>query len=107
VSKKFDVTKAASWTQEETDEAIEYFTTRSNYYQLDRIAQFRGEAASPEPESQPGPSGEIDLDDATVEQVLEWVGEDKGRAQVALDKENEFEKPRKTLVEPLEELLTS
>lgn len=41
----------------------------------------------------------------TTKEILEWVGDDPERAQRALDAELASDKPRKTLVEPLEELI--
>jgi hypothetical protein len=43
--------------------------------------------------------------DGTTEEVLAWVGDDKARAQKALDKEQKDDSPRVTLVEPLEKLV--
>lgn len=43
----------------------------------------------------------------TVPEVLSWVGEDPLRAQSALDKELEAEKPRKGLVSSLVDLIDS
>lgn len=42
----------------------------------------------------------------TVEQTLAWVGDDLERAAEALDGEQAAEKPRSSLVEKLEALLT-
>lgn len=41
----------------------------------------------------------------TTKEILEWVGNDLERAQRALDQENADEKPRKTVVKALEDLL--
>lgn len=41
----------------------------------------------------------------TSKELLAWVGTDPERAQRVLDQENATDKPRKTLVEPLEKLL--
>lgn len=41
----------------------------------------------------------------TRPEIMAWVGEDKERAQRALDAENANDKPRKTLVADLEALL--
>lgn len=49
---------------------------------------------------------ENDVPEGTVPEVLGWVGDDKERAQKALDKENENDKPRKGLVSGLEEILS-
>ena len=38
----------------------------------------------------------------TVSEILDWVGEDKERAQRALDAEKENKKPRSSLVKDLE-----
>lgn len=41
----------------------------------------------------------------TVKEVLGWVGEDKGRAELVLAQENTSDSIRKTLVKGLEEIL--
>jgi hypothetical protein len=41
----------------------------------------------------------------TISEIKDWVGDDKDRAQKALDAEKANEKPRKTLVEDLEDIL--
>lgn len=47
-----------------------------------------------------------DVPDATVDEVLEWVGDDRARATAALMAEQRRDgDPRKTLVEPLQALL--
>lgn len=56
------------------------------------------EAATQEPAPQLVPKG-------TSSELLAWVGGDKERAQRALDAENATSKPRKGLVEELEELV--
>lgn len=48
----------------------------------------------------------IPEDATTVSAIMEWVGDDRARAQVALDAENERDTPRVTLVEQAETLLT-
>ena len=56
----------------------------------------------------------VDIPDGihNVDDLLDWVGEEdtglsRARAQVVLDRENESEDPRTTLVGPLEDLLTA
>jgi len=44
--------------------------------------------------------------EGTTAEILQWVGDDKEKAQAALDKENAEERPRKGLTGELEELLT-
>lgn len=44
--------------------------------------------------------------DGTVADVLEWVGQDRERAERALAVEEAQDSPRTTLTEPLERLLT-
>ena len=44
--------------------------------------------------------------DLSVQATLDWVGNDKTRAQVALDSENASGGPRRTLVNELDRLLT-
>jgi hypothetical protein len=43
--------------------------------------------------------------EGTTKEILAWVGDDKERAASALDAEKANEKPRKSVVEPLEEML--
>lgn len=44
---------------------------------------------------------------ATIAQLMEWVGDDPERAQQILDAENAKAEPRSTLVSQLEDLITS
>ena len=44
--------------------------------------------------------------EGSVDEVLEWVGNDKTKALAALDAENAKSNPRKTAIEELENLLT-
>ncbi|MCX5601621.1 hypothetical protein OOK29_26065 [Streptomyces phaeochromogenes] len=60
--------------------------------------------ASVPPPSSDGPA-ELDAD-ATVADVLAWVGEDQDRAAEALAAEQAKEKPRSTLVKALSEITT-
>lgn len=55
-------------------------------------------AAPKEPEPEPVPTG-------TSKEVLAWVGDDKERAQRALDAEKSNTKPRVTLVNELTEII--
>jgi hypothetical protein len=48
----------------------------------------------------------FDTQEATVADVLEWVGDDKGRAQVALDAERDG-KQRTSLVTELEAIVAA
>ena len=47
----------------------------------------------------------VGIFDGSVKDTLEWVGEDKERAQVTLEVEESKEEPRKSLVKALKELL--
>lgn len=44
--------------------------------------------------------------DGTVQQVLDWVGEDQAKAVKALEVEQAAERPRSTLVDALQKLAT-
>ncbi len=48
-----------------------------------------------------------DTPDGSTKEVLAWVDGDVEKAQLALDKENEHESPRKGLVRELNEILES
>lgn len=61
-------------------------------------------AKSKAPKPAPGPD---EVPDGSTAEVLAWVGEDKDRAQRALDKENAGSRPRTTLVKPLAEILAA
>jgi hypothetical protein len=66
---------------------------------------------TPEPEDQTAPGedggGEQDLTvpTGTINEIKAWVGDDKEKAQAALDAENAKESPRSTLVDWLEGVL--
>jgi hypothetical protein len=60
--------------------------------------------SAPEPQVEEQQT-ESEVPDGTSAEVLSWVGDDKGRAQAALDKENADESPRKGLTGELEKLL--
>ena len=78
-----------------------------------RHRQAAGATTAPAPEPAPAPTWEAKQDsspdelptDGTINEVLDWVGIDKERAQEALDAEQGQDKPRKTLVSALESLL--
>jgi hypothetical protein len=55
---------------------------------------------APEPEEEPVPDG-------TSAEVLQWVGDDQGKAQRALDKEQADDKPRVGLTGELEKILAA
>lgn len=61
--------------------------------------------AEPEAEAPAGNSDEVPAGSIAV--VLGWIGEDKMRAQRALDVEAVKDQPRKSLVAALEEMLTT
>lgn len=50
-------------------------------------------------------SSEVEVPTGSVSEILEWVGEDKDRASSALALETSKDKPRKSLVTSLEELI--
>jgi hypothetical protein len=71
-----------------------------------------GEDLEPAPGDEPGDNGDaegsegaIALASATVAEVLDWVDGDPERATGALEAERQREKPRKGVVDVLEELL--
>lgn len=46
-----------------------------------------------------------DVPEGSIKEVTAWVGDDKDRAQAALDEENKKDNPRKSLVEKLEDII--
>lgn len=71
----------------------------------------KGESKQPQPEqpqqqeTPPEEEQSSEVPDGTTKEILSWVGDDKERAQAALDKENASSKPRSTLVDDLEKKL--
>ena len=73
-----------------------------------RRSKDKGEQPQQEqPQEQAPPEEEqgSEVPDGTSKEILKWVGDDKERAQAALDKENASSKPRSTLVDDLEKKL--
>lgn len=66
-------------------------------------------ATGDEPVSSPAPAPELqdnsEVPTGTIAEVKSWVGDDKERAQAALDVENEKDNPRSTLVDWLEDVI--
>lgn len=50
-------------------------------------------------------ASEEEVPEGNISEINEWVGDDKDRAQLALDAENSQDAPRKTLVKHLEEVI--
>lgn len=73
-----------------------------------RARDFKAEAAeveaAPVPEPAPKPESN-EVPTGTSAEIAEWAGDDKDRAQRALDTENENPQPRKGLVKQLEAVL--
>lgn len=70
-----------------------------------RAEDFRsdGDSAPAEKKAAPAPAPESDeVPQGTSAEIMAWVGDDKDRAQRALDAENANDRPRKTLVSQLE-----
>jgi hypothetical protein len=59
-------------------------------------------ASAPAPQDDPPPTI-----NATIAQLMEWVGDNPARAQIVLDAENAKDAPRSTLVSQLEDLISS
>lgn len=69
----------------------------------DKLAE---EQTSPEaaPEANVETANYGDVPEGSISVVLDWVGDDKSKAQAALQAEHGADKPRKTLIEKLEEI---
>lgn len=65
-----------------------------------------GDASPPSDGAVVDPPAPPSLPKGTSAEVLAWVGEDAARAQEALDAEHESHKPRKGLIEELEEIVS-
>ena len=58
------------------------------------------------PSGPSGPPTRADVPDGTSAEVLDWVGEDMQRAQIALNKERANDEPREALVTKLQKILS-
>jgi len=76
MAKVYNVEEAASWSEEFTEEIVEYLTDRTRWWEIRRIEELRNPAPPPET---------LDLTSATASQVAEWVGDDVDRAKEALE----------------------
>ena len=65
------------------------------------------QAAEEETSDEEDSSSSIDVPSGTTAEILKWVGEDKQRAQAALDKEKQADRPRAGLTGELEQILRS
>jgi len=105
MSKVVNVEEAKDWSAEEAAFNVQYLEQRGRYAEADRVRELRGEAdlGSSAPSGEAAPEGSTEtVPEGTVQEVLDWVGEDKDRAQKALDAESSRDEPRTTLVSALE-----
>jgi hypothetical protein len=99
MSKEIDVEQASDWSKEEAEFNISYLEARNRFAEANRVRELRGGGGGE------GDEGSYEwLEDATAEQVVDWVGDDPARAQQALDWENN-NKQRVKLTEKLESIL--
>lgn len=94
----------------EAQEALNALTDEELRGQLAEGRAERDEAPAPEavyaPDAEASAVNPEDVPEGTVDAVLDWVGDDRARAAAALLAEQRREgDPRKTLVEPLQQLL--
>lgn len=120
MARTIDTAQASTWSAEETRENIKYLEIRGDLTAIHRVLQLRGESwgdylAGGDPNGDPSqqtPSPQSTADEideskpptGTVEDVLDWVGDDLSRAEAALDAELEG-KGRSTLIDSLESML--
>lgn len=111
MSKQINVEEAASWDQAEYEDNIAYLQDRMRWEDVSRIKAVRG-GAEPQDET-PQVQEQVDglpdseaeeIKEMTAQQVLDWVGDDQSRANLALAVENQKSEPRKKLSERLGEL---
>lgn len=103
MSRDVNYQDAASWSKEEARANLEYLDTRGRTWELEQAKRLILENSGKSAPSA-APSGD-EVPEGTVDEVLAWVGDDKDRAQQALDAEEDSDKPRSTLVEALEALV--
>lgn len=111
MSKQVNVEEAASWSKEEYEDNIAYLSDRMMWEDVSRAKAVRGgvepQDDTPQVQDQVDglpPSEAEEIQGMNAQQVLEWVGDDQGRANLALAIENQKEEPRKKLSERLGEL---
>lgn len=128
MSRKIDISTAADWTDEEAAANLKYLDQRGDLYSLRQVLEARDMTweeytSVPDPEIFPQPDEDAsdrtaqgsvppvavasdaasDVPDGTVDDVLDWVDDDPGRAAVALVAERAG-KNRSSLIEALESI---
>lgn len=78
----------------------------ANPYESKRVQRaFQPEPTSGVPDPESGkPQETTVVPEGTINEIIEWVGDDTDRASIALERELE-DKGRKTLIDSLEEIL--
>lgn len=104
MSRDVNYQDAASWSKDEARANLEYLDTRGRTWELEEAKRLILEKAGKSAPSDAPPAGD-EVPDGTVDEVLAWVGDDKAKAQQALDAEEDADKPRTTLVEALEAMV--
>lgn len=109
MSKEVDVSKAASWDEDEARLNIQYLKDRSREDLVETVLELRG-GADPTPD--PAPATDVpeptpestpeNLDSMTVAEALEWAGDDEVRGGLVLQAEMERDVPRKGILEAFE-----
>ena len=131
MSKEINVLEAKDWSDDEAAENMKYLESRGNTYAMEEVLKARGSSweeysQAPAPEVFPQPDEDAsdrgmqgssypvpaesgdggDVPDGTVKEVLDWVGDDKSRAEAALEAEDEKgDDARVSLVEKLEAIV--
>lgn len=102
--REINVKDAKKWSDEEAEQNLAYLRQRARDAEVAQILEARGEDPDvpAEPTQEPvDPNDPSVLDGMSAQDVADWVGEDQGRAQVAYDREQAQDSPRKGLSEHL------
>jgi hypothetical protein len=78
---------------------------QTNFRAQDFVSSGSAPETEPEATEPEAPEESSEVPTGTINEVKAWVGDDKERAQAALDAENEKDNPRSTLVDWLEGVL--
>ena len=76
------------------------------YAPLSKASENLKKVENPEGEGTANEPKDVEeVPEGNISEITDWVGDDKDRAQLALDAENGQDSPRKTLVKHLEEVI--
>jgi hypothetical protein len=87
--------------------SVAKFDTSNPKYSGDTGAPAVAPVVVPEQPVEADQTDELTVPEGSIKNVLAWVGDDRTKAQAALDAENAASEPRTTLVTKLEDIISA